>query len=461
VTGQDAAMNSPGTHIAPGICLLVRDAGGHVIEVQSGVANLEHLVHLAPGSVFNVGSVAKQITAYLAVVTARAGSLDLDTPVADILPRLRVPEVTVANLIRHDSGIRDAETLLSLAGFRDLDHYTAADLLALAYRQAKPAIDQGRFLYSNTNYLMLAAILETVHGTSLQEIAELLVFTPLGMRTARFKADVRDVVHGAVCSYALSDVGWQHQARPVTLPGPGSLWCSARDLDLWLTHLHQEWVRQGVQWPPFHAEVGDVVSDQQGYRYGAGLYVDAESPDGIAVFHFGHEQGFSAVTRLAANGARTICLSNNSDIRADRLAATIDPHASTNAIKTALETVMATADCRPRAATPAGCSPKTGPEPNRQPLTFTGEHVWQGTYACDEVPGTVRLSNDGTDLRLWRRGTADRLTHADLTGRTHAGPGYTLTILAPDPITHGRPDAFILDLTRAPGLHYELVLGPN
>lgn len=444
-------MNNPGTHAGPGICLLVRDADGQVIEVQSGLANLEHSVPLTPSSVFNVGSVAKQITAYLAVVTARAGSLDLDTPIADILPQVRMPDVTVANLIRHDSGIRDAESLLSLAGFRDLDHYTANDLLALADRQTKPAIDQGRFLYSNTNYLMLAAILETVHGTSLQEIADPLVFTPLGMRTARYKADVCDVIPGAVSSYELTDVGWQHQARPVTLPGPGSLWCSARDLDLWLTHLHQDWVRQGTHRPPFHAEIGDVVSDHQRYRYGAGLYVDTGCPDGVAVFHFGHEQGFSAVTRLAANGARTICLSNNSDIRADHLAATIDSHASRDAIKTVVEAVTA----------PADCGPKNGPGPKHKPLISADEYVWQGTYACDEAPGPLRLSYDGTDLRLWRRGTADRLTHADLTGRTHAGPGYTLTILAPESITHGRPDGFILDLTRAPGLHYKLVLGPG
>lgn len=130
-------------------------------------ANLELATPIGPDAVFNVGSVAKQITAYLAVLAARHGSLDLGTPVADLLPQTRVPGVTVTDLIRHDSGIRDAESLLSLAGFRELDHYTSDDLLALAYRQTDRAEPPGRFLYSNTNYLMLTKILETIHGTDL------------------------------------------------------------------------------------------------------------------------------------------------------------------------------------------------------------------------------------------------------------------------------------------------------
>jgi Beta-lactamase len=206
--------------------------------------------------------VAKQITAYLAVLAARSGSLDLGAPVADFLSQMRVPGITVTDLIRHHSGIRDAESLLSMAGFRELDHYTSDDLLALAYRQADRAEEPGRFLYSNTNYLMLAKILETIHGTTLQQLADQLVFAPLGMHTAHFKTDSREVIPHAVSSYKpTTDDQWQHQARHVTLPGPGSLWCSAHDLDCWLGHLHQEWAAQGFHAPPFDAEISYLHSD--------------------------------------------------------------------------------------------------------------------------------------------------------------------------------------------------------
>lgn len=319
-------MNLDRQDIHPGLCVLLR-TDGHLVQAQIGLANLELAVPIGPDAVFNVGSVAKQITAYLAVLAARSGSLDLGAPVADFLPQTRVPGITVTDLIRHDSGIRDAESLLSLAGFRELDHYTGDDLLALAYRQADRAGPPGRFLYSNTNYLMLAKILETIHGTGLQQLADQLVFVPLGMHTARFKTDPREVIPHAVSSYKLTTDGrWQHQARPVTLPGPGSLWCSAHDLDRWLGHLHQEWAAQGFHASPFDAEIGYLHSDDPPYRYGVGLYTNTTAPENIVVFHYGHEHGFSAATRLTDNDLRIVCLSNNADIHADHVASHIVQH---------------------------------------------------------------------------------------------------------------------------------------
>lgn len=443
-------MNAYRQDSSPGVCVLVHTPDGQPVETHIGLANVELAVPLGPDCVFNVGSVAKQITAYLAVLAVRGGSLDSGAPVAEFLPQVRVSGITVADLIRHDSGIRDAESLLSLAGFRELDHYTGDDLLALAYRQADRALPRGRFLYSNTNYLMLAKILETIHGTDLHELAELLVFSPLGMHTTRFKTHPCEVIPHAVSSYTpTADGGWLHQARPVTLPGPGSLWCSARDLDRWLGHLHHEWAQQGLHTPPFDAEIGYLPSDHPPYRYGAGLYTHPIAPRGTAVFHYGHEHGFSAATRLADNGLRIICLSNNTDISADHLAAHLVQRLTGRDTPNEICAWLGAFTIRDGAA-PKRATPGTATEPHAP----ADQHAWLGTFACDEVPGTVRVSRDGPALYLWRRGTADQLTPTCGKGRIYAGPGYTLTVPEANALTNDHLDAFTLDLARAPGLHY-------
>lgn len=79
-----------------------------------------------------------------------------------------------------------------------------------------------------------------------------------------------------------------------------------------------------------------------------------------------------------------------------------------------------------------------------------------GAFACDEVPGVLRLSRHGPALYLWRRGTADQLACTCVEEQTYAGPGYTLTIPAADIVTNGYLDAFTLNLVRAPALHYRL-----
>ncbi|MCX4800126.1 beta-lactamase family protein [Streptomyces sp. NBC_01214] len=420
----------------PGLSLLVHRPGEEPALLHTGLASLEHGLPIGPDTSFNVGSVAKQITAHLILIAAHDNLLHLDQHAADLLPRLKISDVTIADLVTHRSGIRDAESLLSLAGFRDLDHYTADDLRTLAYRQDQRAVPEGHFLYSNTNYLLLAEILETVHRTTLPNLARHRVFGPLGMHSTHFKTDPRQVIPGAASAYQAIHHGWRHTEVPVTLPGPGTLWTTAGDLDRWLTHLHQRW--QHPHQLPWQEAVDYEPSDHDPYLYGPGLYADAR-PGRTAVFHYGHEQGFSAAAHVEASGLRVIALSNNAGLSADRVTAAIlrDLHQQpTLAQKEAL--VRAAARER---------TPSTAIQDQPTPDDL-GQHTELGTFACDQAPGSLRLTRRADALHLWRRGTCDELT--PMGSGIYAGNGYTLTV----PSSTDQVDRFALDLDRAPGLTY-------
>nr|WP_272924868.1 serine hydrolase domain-containing protein [Streptomyces sp. SID4951] len=422
--------------------LRIHPAGQHPIQAHIGTASLELSAPLGETTAFNVGSVAKQITAYLCVHAARNRLLHLDRPVGDILPRFRIPGVTVGDLIQHRGGVRDAESLLSLAGFRDLDHYTADDLLQLAYRQHHRAVEPGSFLYSNTGYLLLGEVLKHVHGAAgLQDVADREVFVPLGMSSARFKSNPREVIPGAASAYRLSAEGWLHQQAPVTLPGPGSLWCTAADLDRWLDHLWHKWQAPSGIALPFEQHISYVPSDHHPLTYGAGLYADTR-PKRTVVFHYGHEQGFSSAAHLTSSGLRVICLSNHTGIAADHVAAT------------ALTDLGHCPEADPGEVLHRSLQqrPKPPPTPVNRP-NLDAAHIPLGAYACKDVPGTVRLTRSEGSLHLWRRGTPDHLTR---TGpATYTAHGYTLTLTtSPADKSTSLPDGFVLDLDRAPGLHY-------
>lgn len=428
-------MNMPRDE-QPGLSLLAHRPDEEPTLLHTGLASLEHGLAIGPDTTFNVGSVAKQITAHLILLAARDDLLRLDQRASDLLPRLKMSDVTVADLVTHRSGIRDAESLLSLAGFRDLDHYTADDLRTLAYRQDQRAVPEGRFLYSNTNYLLLAEILETVHRTTLPDLARHRIFSPLGMHATHFKTDPRQVIPRAASAYQAIHQGWQHTEAPVTLPGPGTLWTTAGDLDRWLTHLHQHW--QHPHQLPWQETVAYEPSDHEPYLYGPGLYADAR-PGRIAVFHYGHEQGFSAAAHVEASGLRVIALSNTAGLSADHVTAAIlrDLHQQpTLAPKEAL--VRATA----RERTPSTAI-RDQPAPNDR-----DQHTEVGTFTCDQVPGSLRLTRRADTLHLWRRGTCDQLTPTG--SGTYVGNGHTLTM----PTNTDQVDRFALDLDRAPGLTY-------
>ncbi|MFG2338790.1 serine hydrolase domain-containing protein [Streptomyces yangpuensis] len=429
-------MNAP-LDEQPGLSLLVHRPGEEPTLLHTGLASLEHGLAIGPDTTFNVGSVAKQITAHLILLAAHDDLLHLDQRAADLLPRLEICDITVADLVTHQSGIRDAESLLSLAGFRDLDHYTAGDLRTLAYRQDQRAVPEGRFLYSNTNYLLLAEILETIHRSTLPDLARHRIFGPLGMHATHFKADPRQVIPGAASAYQATHHGWRHTEVPVTLPGPGTLWTTVGDLDRWLTHLHQRW--QHPHQLPWQKAIGYEPSDHEPYLYGPGLYADARPGRDAAVFHYGHEQGFSAAAHVEASGLRVIALSNNTGLAADRVTAALlrDLHQQpTLAPKEALVCAAA------RERTP-GTAVQDQPAPDD-----LGQHTELGTFTCDQAPGSLRLTRSSATLHLWRRGTYDRLTPTG--SGNYAGNGYTLTV----PSGTGEVDRFTLDLDRAPGLTY-------
>ncbi|MQS39038.1 serine hydrolase domain-containing protein [Streptomyces katsurahamanus] len=420
----------------PGLSLLVHRPGEQPAVLHTGLASLEHGLPIGPDITFNVGSVAKQITAHLTLLAAHDDLLRLNQRAADLLPRLKISDVTVADLVTHRSGIRDAESLLSLAGFRDLDHYTADDLRTLAYRQHQRAVPEGRFLYSNTNYLLLAEILETVHRTTLPDLAQHRIFGPLGMHATHFKTDPRQVIPGAASAYQATHHGWRHTEVPVTLPGPGSLWTTAADLDRWLTHLHQHWQRPHQL--PWQETVGYEPSDHEPYLYGPGLYADTR-PGRAAVFHYGHEQGFSAVAHVETSGLRVIALSNNAGLPADRIAGAI------------LRDLHQQPTPAPREALVRAAALEQTPSTVMQALPTPDDRSQQaelGTFACDQAPGSLRLTRSADALYLWRRGARDQLTPAG--PGIYAGNGYTLTVSS----STSRIDQFTLDLDRAPGLTY-------
>ncbi|MER6841658.1 serine hydrolase domain-containing protein [Streptomyces platensis] len=454
----------------PGVAVLVQLPNEPEVRWHTGTAHLELSVPIGPDTTFNAGSVAKQITAHLVLLSARRGLLDLNRRVAAYLPRFTLQDATLADLIRHQGGVRDAESLLSLAGLRDLDHYTAEDLLELAYRQSRRCTAPGAFLYSNTGYLLLTAVLRSVHGTDLDDLAAHWVFDPLAMTASRFMADPREVLPGAAGSYAPTSAGWTRCQRPVTLPGPGSLWCSAPDLARWLTYIHEEWA--ATQPFPFAPELVYCASDHEPYLYGPGLYADARRADDARVFHYGHEQGFSAATHLSSRGLRVVCLSNNAAVSADHVAADVlavlnggasgargGAEASVGMLARLVSRRMDAAATESTAVGAANGQRATTPDAR--------QHTELGRYVCDEVPGAIRLTLAQDALYLWRRGTRDRLSP---TGRaTFAGTGLRLVLpdgAGPAPLpgtgagTAATPvEEFTLHLDRAPDLHYRRVPG--
>ena len=223
--------DSPGA-----VCAVIRD--GQLVHVRGyGMEDLEHSTPLSPQSVFYIASTSKQFTAASIALLSLDGKLSLDDDIRRHLPEMAemTKPITVRHLVHHTSGLKDYFDLLALIGWTDTDYFNNALVVRLLARQRSLNFEPGtRQLYSNSNYVLLAEIVQRVAGQSLRVFADERIFKPLGMRHTHFDDDYRQIVPHRVVSYLpKSEGGWHQLLKEFDGYGDGNLLTTVEDLARW------------------------------------------------------------------------------------------------------------------------------------------------------------------------------------------------------------------------------------
>lgn len=165
----------------PGASLAVL-VDGNVHELASGVLHRGTGVDAAPGSVFQLGSLAKIYTATLIMQLADSGELDLDAPVQKVLPEFATADeeasrtITIRQLLSHTSGLTCDFTYDSGRGDDCLELYVAAA------RDVDLDCPPGTGIsYSSLGYNVLGRVIEVLTGQTWDEALKSRLVTPLGL----------------------------------------------------------------------------------------------------------------------------------------------------------------------------------------------------------------------------------------------------------------------------------------
>ncbi len=309
----------------PGCSLAVVQDGELAFARGYGMASLDHGVPLGPASVFRIASTSKQFTAFSIQLLVDRGQVDLDGDVRTYLPELPEYEspVTVRHLVNHTSGYRDYLALNYLAGTRDDDFYTDAEVLDLLSRQRELNFAPGsEYLYSNSGYFLLGQIVLRVTGKTLREFAAEEIFAPLGMRQTHFHDDHREIVPGRAVGYSPADGGgFEIDQTTLEMIGDGGVFTTVEDLARWDVNFYQPRVGTGATIERM-LERG-VLSDGEVIDYASGLGV-GEYRGLRKVAHAGGFVGYRAqLIRFPDQKLSVICLCNRADANPSRLAQTV------------------------------------------------------------------------------------------------------------------------------------------
>lgn len=232
-----AALNKTGKF--NGAVLLARNHQPLLLKTY-GYTDYHLTEPLTNQSSFRLASVSKQFTAAAVLRAQELALLNVEALVTDYLPNFPYPEVTVQHLLNHTSGVPDNYMELAELHLDEIGEIlTVAEVVRLV-NEAKAAPDQtagNSFSYSNTNYVLLAGIIEQVSGKSFEDFLAVELFGPLGMPNTRVwnLASVDSTFVNKTQSFSLF-AGIAQPLKPDFLDGvagDGAVFSSIEDFLLW------------------------------------------------------------------------------------------------------------------------------------------------------------------------------------------------------------------------------------
>ena len=230
-------LNEVTSELEPGIAVGVVQKGRLIYQNNRGSMNLEYGLPINDSTLFDLASVTKQFTAACIGILAQQGRLSIYDDVRKYIPELAFygDTIRVQHLLNHTSGIRNHNVLLDLKGF-DYKHrgYTNEMIQELMFLQQGVNNAPGeRMLYSNTNYVLLALIVERVSGRALPEFADQEIFRPLGMSNSFYRRDLAEIIENRAYPHYKSKELYKQPKSLTLCLGAGGMMSNIQDLAKW------------------------------------------------------------------------------------------------------------------------------------------------------------------------------------------------------------------------------------
>lgn len=290
--------------------VIVAQGGTIVYRNCFGIADKSAKLSLNEHSVFQLASVSKTITATAILLLADEGKLSLTDDVKKYLPDFPYQGVTIEHLISHRSGLSNY-IYFSGAYIKDKSlQLSNNDVLELMKaNQPKPYLKPGtRFNYCNTNYMLLALVLEKAAGKSYTSFIREKIFTPANMKCTWFEDELKglpDSVKTRGYTFSMNEV---EKDMFDNVYGDKGIYSTTYDL-----FLFNEALFSGKLLKPETLEQAILPHSKERKlsNYGYGWRMKNFSTPEKIVFHNGWWHGYrSALQRRLSDSTTVIILSN-------------------------------------------------------------------------------------------------------------------------------------------------------
>ena len=228
----------------------VSKKGKVICEAVNGTISTKSKKEIKKDTMFAIASCSKQFTAAGIMLLKQDGKLSVNDKLSKFFPKYEYgKKITVKNLLTMRSGIPDF--LNEQSSFKKYNIKKTANERKNRVLTKKWILSQdlkftpgGMYDYNNSNYFLLAEIIEVVSGESFADFMRERFFEPLGMYDTDVNEELAYNDRLAVSDVDPSDLpGIDENKQPLTIRvrglnvGNGGLISTAEDIDKWLTSL--------------------------------------------------------------------------------------------------------------------------------------------------------------------------------------------------------------------------------
>ena len=304
--------------------VMITQNGEVLAQSAVGNTNRETNAPVTPDTRFCVASVSKQFAATAIMLLQEQGLLSTSDTIDAYFPDFVYGgSITIQNLLSMRSGLFTGDGIVPNSGeapslvpeeygfsYDNTMEENRQAALAWLFEQPLNFEPGTRYEYSNSNYFLLAQIVEQVAGMPYEDFVRQRIFEPLGMSRSGF---IHELWHedDVALPPAADAENFDAPIASGVLQGAADLVTTAGDIDKWLTALRQKTLLSEES----YAEMTQDYSPDDG-KYGYGLML--HMPNGI-----GHTGMLSAYTSWAYTrpdkGYNFFAVSNNKASVSDEL----------------------------------------------------------------------------------------------------------------------------------------------
>ena len=308
---------------------------GTVEVVATGLADVELKIPMTPQSRMLAASIGKTFVGATVVALAQEGVLSLDDPISKWLGDRpwfsRLPNhdmITLRQLLTHSSGIADHVNVEPfIQAFRKKRRATtnpfSPETLIAFVLDRPPLFKAGEgWCYSDTGYILVGLIIETVTGHSYYEEVTRRFLVPLRL-TLTTPSD-RFELPGLAAGYLAPDNEFNLPSKTTLRPGvmawhPGLEWTggglvsNSRDLVVWAKALFEGYAMEGCYLETLLQSV-PISSEATDTRYGIAVGIQENGPLGATYGHGGWIPGYCSSLRYYPEYGIAVAFQINTDI---------------------------------------------------------------------------------------------------------------------------------------------------